>query len=127
MQNVLDNVEFMLFFFLQLIGVQPVEKEFDCRINVLCGVVGSVGADGVCEGRFPVNGGFKASRGSVNGYVQIVQGVISLYLCCEVQFGVYDYSIEIVQDRLYVCVGWVKDQQSIIYISEVVYNTVFVC
>jgi len=64
-QNVLDNKFMLVFFFLQFVGVQPVEKEFDRRIFVLCGVVGSVGADGVCEGRFPVNGGFRASRGSV--------------------------------------------------------------
>jgi hypothetical protein len=39
---------------------------------VLCGVVGSVGDNGVGERRFSVIGGFQVCWGSVDGYVEIV-------------------------------------------------------
>jgi len=48
---------------------------------MLCGVVGGVGDDGVCECGLPVYGGFNVCGGSVYGDVMIV--VISFCFCCE--------------------------------------------
>ena len=39
---------------------------------MLCGVVGSVGDNGVSESRFSLNGGFQVCGASVDGYVEIV-------------------------------------------------------
>ena len=50
---------------------------------MLCGVVRSVWDDGVGKGGFSVYGGFYVCGGSVYGYVQIVQSVVSFRFCRE--------------------------------------------
>jgi len=57
-------------------------------VFVLCGVVGSVGVDGVRECGFSVYGGFNASGGTMHGNVQVVQGVVFFGFCRELQFVV---------------------------------------
>jgi hypothetical protein len=50
-EDVVDDVEFaFVFLFLQVVVVKSVVQEFYCFVFVLCGVVGRVRDDGVCEG-----------------------------------------------------------------------------
>jgi hypothetical protein len=50
-EDVVDDVEFaFMFLFLQVVVVKSVVQEFYCCVFVLCGVVGHVWDDGVCEG-----------------------------------------------------------------------------
>ena len=52
----MDNVGFFfVFLFVKAVRVQSVVQVFDSCVIVLCGVVGILGDDGVCEGRFSVN------------------------------------------------------------------------
>jgi len=49
-----DTVLLFVFLFLKVVSIKSVKEKFNCCVFVLCGVVGGVRDDGVCEGRFPV-------------------------------------------------------------------------
>ena len=62
---------------------------------VLDGVIGCVGCDSVCECRLSVHGRHTVSGGSVNGYVQVIYHVASIFAvnislgCCICSFGYF--------------------------------------
>ena len=51
---------------------------------MLCGVVGCVGDDGVCKYGFPVDGSHHVCACFVDGYVQIIYGLVYFCFCSEV-------------------------------------------
>ena len=55
---------------------------------MLCGVVGIVGDDGVCDGGFPVDGCFYFVGGFVNVDVEMFYGVVSFDFRSEIQIQV---------------------------------------
>ena len=48
---------------------------------MLCRVIGCVGDDGVCDGRFSEDGSFQFFGGFVNGDVQVIYIVVPFNFC----------------------------------------------